>query len=223
MKNKLIVIEGTDGCGKKTQSQLLLKRLQDNGINCVLQSFPNYESGSSMPVKMYLNGDFGQAGCLDAYQANSLYAVDRLLTMHKYKDHILNGGSIVFDRYVQSTMLHQAAFISDEQERDKFLDYVDTFEFGVLKLPRPDMVIFLDVPVEFSKKLADSRGVYKSGSANDIHEKDVHHLENAYNAGKYVANKYGWTVISCVENDQLLSIEQISDKIYNAILKKENE
>lgn len=223
MKNKLIVIEGTDGCGKKTQSELLLKRLKEMGVNCLLQSFPNYSSPACAPVKMYLNGEFGDANCLTAYQSNALYAVDRLCTMQQYNEHIKNGGSIVFDRYVQSTMLHQAGLINDLAERDKFLDYVNNFEFEVLKLPKPDVVIFLDVPVEVSKKLADSRGKFKSGNSKDIYEEDKNHLINAYNAGKYVANKYGWSIINCVKEGNLLSIEEISDLIMAEILKKENE
>ena len=98
MKGKFIVIEGTDGSGKKTQAKILCEKLNEAGINCIVQSFPNYDSPACNPVKMYLNGEFGDIGCLDAYQANSLYAVDRLCTMMGLKDHIENGGSIVFDR-----------------------------------------------------------------------------------------------------------------------------
>ena len=209
MKGKFIVIEGTDGSGK---------------INCIVQSFPNYDSPACTPVKMYLNGEFGDIGCLDAYQANSLYAVDRLCTMMGLKDHIENGGSIVFDRYVESTMLHQAALIENQEERDEFLDYVNDFEFGKLKLPKPDLVIFLDVPVEVSKKLADSRGEYKSGNKKDILEQDISHLTKAYNSGKYVANKYGWTQISCLnESGNLKSIEEISNDIFEVVKKLFNK
>ena len=173
---------------------------------------------------MYLNGEFGDIGCLDAYQANSLYAVDRLCTMMGLKDHIENGGSIVFDRYVESTMLHQAELIENQEERDKFLDYVNDFEFGKLKLPKPDLVIFLDVPVEVSKKLADSRGEYKSGNKKDILEQDISHLTKAYNSGKYVANKYGWTQISCLnESGNLKSIEEISNDIFEVVKKLFNK
>ena len=132
MKGKFIVIEGTDGSGKKTQAKILCEKLNEAGINCIVQSFPNYDSPACTPVKMYLNGEFGDIGCLDAYQANALYAVDRLCTMMVLKDHIKNGGSIVFDRYVESTMLHQAALIENQEERDRFLDYVNDFEFGKL-------------------------------------------------------------------------------------------
>ncbi len=220
MKGKFIVIEGTDGSGKKTQAKILCEKLNEAGINCIVQSFPNYDSPACTPVKMYLNGEFGDIGCLDAYQANSLYAVDRLCTMMGLKDHIENGGSIVFDRYVESTMLHQAALIENQEERDKFLDYVNDFEFGKLKLPKPDLVIFLDVPVEVSKKLADSRGEYKSGNKKDILEQDISHLTKAYNSGKYVANKYGWTQISCLnESGNLKSIEEISNDIFEVVKK----
>ncbi len=221
MKNKLFVIEGTDGSGKRTQSKLLVERLKNMGVNCVMQSFPDYPSPACAPVKMYLNGEFGDSHSLTAYQANALYAVDRLCTMQKYKEHISGGGSIVFDRYVQSTMLHQAGLIDDLKERDKFLEYVDEFEFNTLKLPRPDVVLFLDVPVEVTKELMAKREEYKSGNKKDIYEEDVQHLYNAYSAGKYVANKYGWTIIDCVKDGQILPIEEISDKIFNAIMDKE--
>lgn len=224
MKGKFIVIEGTDGSGKKTQAKILCEKLNEAGINCIVQSFPNYDSPACTPVKMYLNGEFGDIGCLDAYQANSLYAVDRLCTMMGLKDHIENGGSIVFDRYVESTMLHQAALIENQEERDKFLDYVNDFEFGKLKLPKPDLVIFLDVPVEVSKKLADSRGEYKSGNKKDILEQDISHLTKAYNSGKYVANKYGWTQISCLnESGNLKPIEEISNDIFEVVKKLFNK
>lgn len=224
MKGKFIVIEGTDGSGKKTQAKILCEKLNEAGINCIVQSFPNYDSPACTPVKMYLNGEFGDIVCLDAYQANSLYAVDRLCTMMGLKDHIENGGSIVFDRYVESTMLHQAALIENQEERDKFLDYVNDFEFGKLKLPKPDLVIFLDVPVEVSKKLADSRGEYKSGNKKDILEQDISHLTKAYNSGKYVANKYGWTQISCLnESGNLKSIEEISNDIFEVVKKLFNK
>lgn len=223
MKNKLIVIEGTDGCGKKTQSGLLFERMKESGENCILLSFPNYLSPACAPVKMYLNGDFGAVNCLTAYQANALYAVDRLCTMQQYKSHILNGGAIVFDRYVESTMLHQACLIEDLKERDKFLDYVDNFEFGVLDLPRPDLVIFLDLPVEISKKLANERDTLKTGNKRDIHEESVDHLQKAYESGKYVAQKYGWSVINCVKNNKMMSIEEISDLIWAEVIKREND
>lgn len=214
-KQIFLVIEGTDGCGKKTQSEKLLARLQNLGINCIRQSFPNYDSPSSGPVKMYLNGDLGDSRELTSMQASALYAVDRLCTMKKLEGYIKDGGSIVFDRYVSSNMLHQTANIKDDVERDKVLEEIEHFEYDVLGLPRPDVVFFLDMPVEYSQKLANARAELKSGNSKDILESDTEHLQNAYHSGKFSANKYGWEVIPCVDVDgNLRSIEDISDEIY---------
>lgn len=215
----IIVIEGTDGSGKQTQSVKLYERLKADGYNVMRQSFPNYESNSSAPVKMYLGGELCEnAGDMDAYQTSSLFAVDRLCTyMKELKSHYEAGGIIILDRYTQSNMLHQAGKIKDIAERDEFLDWLDNFEFNELKLPRADKVIFLDVPPEVSIRLAHERGELKAGTKQDIHEKDSNHLIDAYNSGKYVANKYGWTVIDCVQDGNLKSIEQIHEEIYSNI------
>ncbi len=211
----IIVIEGTDGSGKQTQATKLYEKLLQSGKKVLRVSFPNYDSPSSHPVKMYLGGELCQSASeLDAYQTSALYAVDRLCTyMKDLKSHYEAGGIIVFDRYVQSNMLHQAGKIHDIKLRDKFLDWLDNFEFNELKLPRPNKVIFLDVPPETSKRLANERTELKAGTKQDIHEKDASHLIDAYNSGKYVANKYDWTVINCTINGNLKSIEQIHNEI----------
>jgi dTMP kinase len=215
----IIVIEGTDGSGKQTQSVKLYERLKVDGYNVMRQSFPNYESNSSAPVKMYLGGELCKnASDMDAYQTSSLFAVDRLCTyMKDLKAHYDAGGIIILDRYTQSNMLHQAGKIKDLKERDKFLNWLDGFEFEELKLPRADKVIFLDVPPEVSMRLAHERAELKAGTKQDIHEQDSSHLIDAYNSGKYVANKYNWTIINCVENNNLKLIEDINNEIYNII------
>lgn len=222
---KIIVIEGTDGSGKKTQATKLFERLKAEGYNVIERSFPNYDSPSSAPVKMYLNGELGEnAKDIDAYQSSALFAVDRLCTMFSLKDFYRLGGVIILDRYVSSNMVHQAGKIDDIAERDRYLDWLDDLEFNKLKLPRADKVIFLDVPVEISKSLANHRKDLKAGTHQDIHEKDKDHLEHAYNAGKYVAEKYNWEVIPCTQNGKMLSVDTINDKIYKSvkeILKKD--
>lgn len=221
-KGKIICIDGTDGCGKQTQTTLLYEYLKSKGFKVYRKSFPNYESRSSEPVKMYLAGEFGDgANCLDAYQASALYAVDRLCTYQsELKQHYENGEIIILDRYVSANMLHQACKIQDLRERDRFLDWLNAFEFRTLKLPKPDVVIFLDVPVETSKKLADSRETLKNNEKQDIHEKDFEHLRMAYSSGKYVAQKYGWSTIKCTDNiGNLLSIPEIHGKILQEVSK----
>ncbi len=215
----IIVIEGTDGSGKQTQATKLYERLVAKGLKVIRQSFPNYDSPSSAPVKMYLGGELCErAEQLDAYQTSSLFAVDRLCTyMKDLKAHYDAGGIIILDRYTQSNMLHQAGKIKDIAERDKYLDWLDNFEFNELKLPRANKVIFLDVPPEVSMRLARERGELKSGTAKDIQEQDAQHLIDAYNSGKYVAQKYDWNIIDCVNAGNIKSIEEIHELICKAI------
>ncbi len=216
----IIVIEGTDGCGKQTQTTKLYERLVEEGYSVMRHSFPAYDSPSSGPVKMYLNGEFGASDMsLDAYQASSLYAVDRLCTYNKsLKEFYEQGGIIVFDRYVSSNMLHQAGKIADLAERDRYLDWLDNLEFDTLKLPRPNKTIFLEVPVEISYKLAAARTENKNGKEKDIHELSPDHLERAYSSGKYVASKYHWETIHCSNGDNLRAIDDIHNDIYNCII-----
>ncbi|MGN0960971.1 MAG: dTMP kinase [Christensenellales bacterium] len=217
-KGYIIVIDGTDGCGKQTQAQVLLRRLLEAGYDVKLQSFPNYDSQSSGPVKMYLGGEFGDVNSLDPYQASSLYAVDRLCTYNKHlKDFYENGGILILDRYTQANMIHQAGKLSNKSEVDKLLEWLNDFEFGTLKLPKPDRVFFLDVPIEVSLKLMEERGIHKTGTAKDVHEQDPNHLKHAYNAGKYVGEKFGWDMINCVDNGKLKSIEEISELIWSRV------
>jgi len=226
MKHVLITIEGTDGCGKKTQVKRLYDYLKAKKHEVITVSFPNYDSASSGPVKMYLGGEFGETGdCMTAYQASALYAVDRMATMTKLMKSLEKPTIILFDRYVQSNMIHQAGKIKCEQELEDFLDWLDKFEFETLKLPRVDKTIFLDVPVEVSYRIASEREQMKIGEAfsYDIHERDKKHLLESYIAGKFVAQKYDWEVINCADGDRLKSISDIHEmikKVVKPILKK---
>ena len=215
----IVVIEGADGSGKQTQATKLYEKLKAQGHNVIMQSFPNHGSPSCAPVKMYLGGELcDRADEMDAYQTGTLFAVDRLCTyMKDLKAHYETGGIIILDRYTQSNMLHQAGKIKDLAERDKYLDWLDNFEFNELKLPRADKVIFLDVPPEVSMRLARERGGLKAGTAKDIQEQDAQHLIDAYNSGKYVAKKYDWDIIDCVNNGNIKSIEEIHNLVCKAI------
>lgn len=221
---EIIVFEGTDGSGKQTQSTRLVKFLKENGKKVVLQSFPNYESPSSALVKLYLNGDFGESvNCLNAYQTSTLFAVDRLYTMKKLLPKLSDDTILILDRYVESNMIHQASKIDDEKSRDEFLEWVYDFEFNVLQLPKPTKTIFLDMPLECSLKLKKERNINKSGTEKDIQELDENHLRNAYNSAKYVSKKYNWIEISCAENGEIKSIEQIGNEILKILNIKKNQ
>lgn len=219
MKGIIVSIEGTDGSGKHTQQQLLSEDLKSLGYTVFDQSFPNYDSPSSAPVKMYLDGELGNdANCLDAYQASSLYAVDRMCTYNKtIKEHYENGEIIIFDRYVQSNFIHQCCKINDESERTKFLAWAEGFEYDTLKLPKPDLIFFIEMPVEKSLELAHARKAYKNGNKKDILEENNEYMINAYKTGCSIAKKYGWNIIRCVDGDN--NLRRIED-IHAEIMKK---
>ncbi len=218
---KFYAIEGTDGSGKKTQIQKLYNYLKEKGEDVHVVSFPDYDSPSSGPVKMYLSGEFGDdPNVLDAYQASTLYAADRICKMTKLLRELKPDSIILFDRYVQSNMLHQAGKIQGRKERANFARWVDDFEFNILKLPRTDKVIFLDLPASKAMELISQRGQLKIGDEydKDIHEANYNHLLNAYNAGLEASEIFGWSNIKCLnEFDELLSPDEIHEKIKAAL------
>ena len=214
---KLVVMEAGDGSGKATQSEILLRHLLREGFTARKISFPDYDSPSSSLVKMYLNGEFGkEAADVNAYAASLFYAADRFASFRtKWRDFRQNDEIIIADRYVTSNMAHQAAKISDEVERANFLAWLDELEYEKLALPRPDLVIFLDMPPRVARKLIESRA-----RAEDIHEKDAAYLEKSYVAYCRLAEQYGWTKISCAdESDNPLPTEEIGEKVWAAARK----
>lgn len=220
--NFIINIEGSDGCGKRTQSERLFEALKKLGYDAILQSFPNYESESSQLVRMYLRGEFGNtADSLDSYQASTLYAVDRLATMKKLD---IQNKVVVLDRYTNSNMTYQNAKIKDPIERDKYEKWILDLEYNILKIPRPDIVFFLDMPPEKSLELAHGRANYKSGDSKDILEEDKEYLAHCYEVGIETAGKYGWIKLSCVhDNGEIKSIDEVHKEILAIVLTKMSE
>ena len=222
-KGKLFVIDGTDGSGKQTQFQKLQERLDQEGIKYKKVSFPNYDSPSSGLVKMYLSGEFGKnAKDVSPYIASTFYAADRYATFQKdYKEFYDNGGIILADRYTTANMVHQAGKIDDEEERDKFLDWLWDFEFGLYGLPEPTEVFFLNMPVEKSLELMkDRENKFTNQTQKDIHESDENHLRDAYKSACYVAQKYDWFEVNCIDNENnIRTIDDIHEEIFNEIKK----
>lgn len=215
----LVVIEGVDGSGKQTQAQLLYERISANNRVRRL-TFPNYESDTSALVKMYLGGQFGsKPECVNAYAASSFYAVDRIGGFLKdWGEAYKKGDFILCDRYTTSNAVHQAGKLSGE-ERDIYLDWLFDYEYRLLGLPKPDLVLFLNVPPSVSCELMRDRSNKITGdSEKDIHEKNADYINAAYDNALYVAKKCGWTVIDCVKNGKLRSKEDISDEIYDLVM-----
>ena len=222
MKGKLIIIEGSDGSGKATQTKKLYDRLEAENYKIKKVEFPNYDSESSALVKMYLRGDFGKSATdVDPYVCSKFYAVDRYASFKtEWEEFYNDGGIIICDRYTTSNMVHQASKL-DESERDKYLDWLSDLEFNLYKIPEPDCVIFLDVPAEVSKSLMKDRNNKITGeSQKDIHESDFEYLKKSYENSLYIAQKYDWKKINCVENNKMRTIDDIHNEIYSIIEEK---
>ncbi|MBR4030950.1 MAG: deoxynucleoside kinase [Clostridia bacterium] len=220
---KLIVIEGLDASGKQTQTALICDALRDAGYKVKQISFPCYDSESSALVKMYLNGKFGStAENVNAYAASSFYAVDRYASFKTDWEKDYNSETIVIaDRYTTSNMIHQAGKISDLNERNLYLDWLYEYEFKYLGLPKPDKVLFLEMPPEVSEKLMKERANKITGNAEkDIHEKDKNHLVKSYESALYVAQRFEWDIVHCVQDNNLRTIEDIHSEILQKVLKE---
>lgn len=217
MKGKLIVIEGLDGSGKSTQEKILEGRLKNDKVDFSYIKLPNYDDEACILVKQYLAGRFGsRPGDVNAYAASSFYAVDRYVSYNCYwKQDYLSGKVILADRYTTSNAYHQLTK-TDKSEWDSYLAWLEDFEYVKLGIPRPDKVIYLDMPVEVSQKLMTGR--YSGDeSKKDIHEKDTDYLSQCRVAADYACKKLGWERIECAAGGEPLSPEEIAEKVYAAV------
>ena len=217
MPGRLIVFEGTDGSGKSTQFQTLCRRLDAQGKSYQRLVFPQYKEPSSALIRMYLSGEFGShPGDVNPYAASAFYAVDRYASMKKVWGGCYDkGGLILADRYTTSNAVHQSAKLP-EPEREAFCRWLDEFEHDRLELPRPDLVLYLDMPTEQAVQLLRSREQATNTTA-DIHEVDDGYLAACRAAALQAAKVLGWTVIPCVKDGRLRSIEDIHAEIWSKI------
>ncbi len=214
---KLIVLEGTDGSGKSTQFQRLTDRLSKEGRQFQKLVFPQYSEPSSALIRMYLGGEFGaKPSDVNAYAASAFYSVDRYASYKKvWGQWYESGGLVVSDRYTTSNAVHQTSKEPPEKQSE-FLKWLYDFEYNKLGLPKPDLVIYLDVPTDFTEKMMRSREAATHTHA-DIHEQDLEYLATCRRTGRAAAEYYGWTVIGCVKNGAMRSIDDIHEEIYRHV------
>ena len=216
---KLIVIEGTDGSGKSTQFRMLSSHLEQDQVAFKHLVFPRYKEESSALIRMYLGGAFGdKPSDVNAYAASAFYAVDRYASYKMdWGKWYEEGGLVLSDRYTTSNAVHQASKETGEA-RNAYLKWLYEFEYDQLGLPRPDLTIYLDVPTDFTEKMLRSREQATNTQA-DIHEKDMAYLATCRETGRAAAAYYGWTVIQCVKDGQMRTIEDIHEEIYKSVRK----
>ncbi len=220
-KGKLIVLDGTDGSGKATQTALLAKRLEKAGYKVRTEDFPQYTKKSAGPVEEYLTGVYGSADELGAYVPSVFFAVDRFAASRRIREMLDKGYVVVSNRYVTANMAHQGGKIKNQKEREKYFKWLHDFEYNLFKVPKPDLNIILHIPPEISFKLIKRRGKqhYIGAKIRDIHEKDLEHLKSSEKVYKEIAKKFKYKVIEGYVDNRLLAPEEISDKIYPIVKK----
>lgn len=216
MKGKLIVLEGLDGSGKATQSALLAQVLTARGIACRRISFPNYDSLSSGPVRMYLGGEFGsRPGDVNAYAASAFYAVDRYAGYKSdWGAFYEAGGLLIADRYTTANAVHQCSKLPRGQW-DAYLDWLFEFEYRRMGIPEPDLVLYLAVDPLLSQELMSGRYAGRE-EKKDIHERDVAYLEHSRDAAEYCVGRLGWHRIECERDGAMRPAEEIAAEVLRA-------
>ena len=213
----LIVLDGLDGSGKSTQLERLNGYFSENNIQYKQISFPDYEQPSSALVTMYLKGEFGGSpDAVNAYAASSFYAVDRYASYKKFWQKEYEEGQLILAaRYTTSNAIHQMGKLPRE-EWDAYLRWLEEYEYGLLGLPRPDRVLFLDMPLDISQRLLSGR-YGGAEEKKDIHERDVAYLRHCRESALYAADTLGWRVISCGGDGMPFPQEQITSRLLDSI------
>lgn len=225
-RGKLIVIDGSDGSGKATQTRALLARLKREGYRTKTLDFPQYEANFfGALIGRSLTGDFGDFIAIDPHIGSVLYAADRFESRPTIERWLKAGYVIVLDRYVSANQIHQGGKIHDVKKQKEFLGWLDQMEHGVFGLPRPDAIIYLDVPIEVSQKLLSQeeqkrKKVYLKKDQKDLAETNLKHLsESRENALRLVKRLNRWERINCTAKGMMLSRERIAEKVWSAVKK----
>ncbi len=219
---KLIVIDGADGAGKATQVALLKERLRAEGRGVESLDFPQYQSNIfGKLLRECLDGKRGDFLHMDSRVASTLYAADRFQSRPQIQSWLEAGKIVVLDRYVSANMLHQGGKLRNKEEIEEFLTWLDEVEHGLFGLPRPDTIIYLDVPLVVRKRLkmeAIAAGKHGADTKADQLEADDAHQESAEaQAQRLVSTKNVWHKIDCTEGGEIRTREAIHEDIYSYI------
>jgi len=216
-KGKFIVIDGTDGSGKATQTELLVKHLRKEGHHVKIFDFPQYGKKSAGLVEEYLNGKYGDAKSVGPYRASIFYACDRYDASFKIRKYLSEGKIVISNRYVTANMGHQGGKIQDAKERKKYFAWLSNLEYGIFEIPKPDLNIILHVDAAVAQKLVDNkaqRGYTKK--KRDLHEKDLKHLRDAEKVYLEIAKTMkNFKLISCTEKKCIMGKDIISELVWN--------
>jgi dTMP kinase len=225
-KGKFIVIEGTDGSGKTTQTKMLADRLMGAGYQVAMFDFPQYFKTSSDFIKAYLQGRYGSIKEVGPQKASLMYAMDRFEAAADIRRAIADGKIALANRYVASNLGHQGAKIKSEDERMKFFLWVQELEYKILEIPKPDLNVVLHIPAEVAQQMVDRKSAnqreYANGAKRDLHESSLSHLKQAEKVYLEIARLFPrqFTLLECYQNKHVVEAQQINDQIAELIKRK---
>ena len=216
-KGKFIVIDGTDGSGKATQTKMLVRRLQKMGKKVHTEDFPQYGKKSAGPIEDYLNGLYGSADELGAYIPSLFYAIDRFAASKRIKKYISDGYIIICNRYVTANMAHQGGKLN-AANRKKYFKWLTDLEYNFFKIPKPDLNLILHMPAKVAQNLVSKKGprFYIGDKKRDIHEKDIKHLLAAEKTYLQISKEFKYPIVECY-TDKLLSPEEVNELVWKKI------
>ncbi len=225
-KGKLIVVDGIDGSGKATQVKILKQTLIKEGFKVKTIDFPKYDTNFfGKLIGEYLSGVYGDFIEVDPRLASVLYAADRFESSAEIKKWLEEGCVVIADRYATANQIHQGGKISNLKKRKEFLEYLDKMEYSVFKIPRPDLVVYLDVPYEVSKmwlerKVTQRKKKYLKGR-KDVAEDNLMHLKNSRESAIMLAKaSKNWVKIECCKGKVCMLPEQVGESVYDLVKKK---
>jgi dTMP kinase len=218
-RGKFIVIEGIDGAGKGTQTDLLARAFEQRGIPFVKFGFPRYESSFGRLIARFLNGEFGPLAAVDAHFSALLYAGDRFEAKLDLEAALNSGRTVVTDRYIASNLAHQAARVPVER-RTEFISWLRQLEYGTYGLPVEDLVIYLRVPADEGHRLVGLKSARNyTAKSRDLQESDVLHLKEAALVYNELAQAPNWVAIGCFDarSGEHRSPEEIHRDVLEAV------
>ena len=218
-RGKLIVIEGIDGSGKRTQLDMLARSLSERNVPLSQISFPRYDGFFGKLVARFLNGDFGPLDAVDAHFSALLYAGDRYEAKPGIESELSAGRTVLADRYIGSNLAHQGARVRSD-DRGEFIDWLKKLEYEIYSLPAEDLVIYLRIPVAEAHRLVGEKGARNyTKLRRDILESDIAHLKAAAEVYDELARQPHWVRIECFDANAcaLRSPDAIHAEILNAI------
>lgn len=220
-QGKLIVIDGSDGAGKKTQSDLLIKKLKEIGKEVVFFDFPQYDKFYGKIVARYLNSELGKLDDVNPYLISLAYALDRATAKDEMHAALNQGKIVICNRYTCSNMAYQSAKFGNKEEQDKYVQWDEELEYTQNGLPIPDLVIYLYVPYETSQILLDKKEKdqreYVNGKKRDLHEESKNFLQKVEERYIELAKEKNWNKIDCYKNKKLLSIDAVGEKVWGVV------